>query len=200
MIRPVLSTEKNGQEAIFSVFRSGRGIFACEGREHTALKGIPARRHGAEYAFWPRAVPGELPVFTVPAASLRSSPDFWESRFPARPSCPAGNASAVRFSGKRTCRKGGLPRPFCCRRNRPGKENAPAGGKAVPERRESADSSRISSCGIPLPAASFPLLRAGRGAAPCPPETWAVHRGIQTCAAPCRKRAWSGRRRPVPPR
>ena len=135
-------------------------------------------------------------------------PDVGGSLFPARPSCPAGNASAVRFSGKRTCRKGGLPRPFCCRegdgrfsaRSRPGKENAPAGGKAVPERRESAEFSRISSCRIPLPAASFPLLRAGRGAAPCPPETWAVHRGIQTCAAPCRKRAWSGRRRPVPPR
>ena len=57
---------------------------------------------------------------------------------------------------------------------------------------------RFTACRFLRSSAFFLPLRAERGAAPCPPWTWAVPRGIQRCAAPCRKPAWYGRRPQVP--
>ena len=41
--------------------------------------------------------------------------------------------------------------------------------------------------------ASFPLLRAGRGGAPCPRGSWEARHGIRTRGAPCRTPAFRGR-------
>ena len=79
MIQPELSTEKNGQEAIFSVFRSGRGIFACEGREHTALKGIPARGMGGICLLAARRSGGAACFY--PATERLDSPTLGEAFF-----------------------------------------------------------------------------------------------------------------------
>lgn len=66
--------------------------------------------------------------------------------------------------------------------------------KERPETLLSRRSERVSPCSFLLRAAFFPPPHGGPDAAPCPPWTWAARRGIQRCAAPCRMRAWCGRR------
>ena len=157
--------EKKGREA--GRFAGERSTRAGTGRRSVRAAPAPWRR-GRGFA--PCA--GELRACTRPV----------RARFPLL--CGGG----ILLSGAEWC-PCSLPRGasvpcFFCRAQK----------KERPETLLSRRSERVSPCSFLLRAAFFPPPHGGPDAAPCPPWTWAARRGIQRCAAPCRMRAWCGRR------